>query len=116
MYKVIGGISLGNNISHEFPVVGEAIDFADILWQSGFYYAEVMDASGSLEYSIQDSVPRTPEERNYRNDAAKLFIKLWNAKLEQNAAYATYARNISWSRELDAILSSAPGYLRRARG
>lgn len=113
MYKVRGGISTGNNLSHEFPVLSDAMDFADKLWESGFYQAEVLDGR-ELVYYVVDHAPRTHEERTRRQAAAQLFIKLWHAKLEQDEAYATYAQNISTTRDLDAIFSSCPGYLRRA--
>jgi hypothetical protein len=90
------------------------MDWADELHANGFYYAEVLDENRKLQYYVEDFVPRNQDERRERQNLAKAYIRKWCAKLLQDEAYATYAQNISTTRDLDAIFASCPGYLRRS--
>jgi len=114
MYKVRAGIYL-NDIRHaEFSNVCEAMDFADMLYDKGFDYAEVVDGDRDVLYSVENFTPMTASQRRARELRAQDFSMEWNQRKRmeklvnpkelQDEAYATYAFNIQYSNDLDIIM------------
>jgi hypothetical protein len=86
MYGVTVGYYQEQALGGTYDSVLDAMDFADILvLKHGFEIARVVDERDSIEYTVEDRTPRTPEEHAARDKLSEDFLIAYQREKMTNA-------------------------------